>query len=489
MKSLREKIAYFEKKARELEPDHEQRVVLQKKVFEITDHFLNDLENMPAYVGPEKFSIDSLKGEFGSPVSDDEVIREIKESVDVAGINPASGNHLGYVPGGGIYASALGDYWADVTNRYSGIYFADPGAVKIENELIRWMTSLIGYPDEAWGNLASGGSIANLTAIIAAREAHKITPEKIRQSVIYLTDQTHHCIVKALNIAGLHYAIIRKVPLDKQLKMDANELKSMIALDLESGKTPFLVVSTAGTTDTGVIDPIEKIDLIAKRNNIWHHVDAAYGGFFLLADFCIDKLKAMKMADSIVMDPHKSLFLPYGLGIVMVRDRKHLINAFSYQANYMQDAVLDEKEISPADVSPELTKHFRGLRMWLPLKLYGLEPFRASLEEKHYLAQYFYEELIKIEGFEIYQPPELSVVMFRYNVKDLDAESFNKELVQEIHRDGKIFLSSTTFDGNFWLRVAVLVFRTHKTAIDLALKIIKEKSEYLLENKHRYAKN
>ena len=404
---------------------------------------------------------------------------EIKDTVDSAGINPASGNHLGYVPGGGLFTSALGDYWADITNRYSGIFFANPGAVKIENEIIRWIIKLIDYPDSAWGNLASGGSIANLTAIVAAREAFSLKPEDIRKSVIYITSQTHHCINKALKIAGLHYAIIRKVPLDKGLRMDPGQLKYLVGEDLENGNQPFLVVSSAGTTDTGVIDPIPEIDKVAKEFRMWHHVDAAYGGFFLLTDSCYEKLKHVRLVDSIVMDPHKSLFLPYGLGIAIVKNRKHLMNAFTFQASYMQDAVEDEMEISPADVSPELTKHFRGLRMWLPLKLHGLKPFKASLEEKHYLAKYFCEEVSKLNGFEVFQHPELSVVMFRYVPVNHKVDDFNEKLVQEIHKDGRIFLSSTRVNGNFWLRVAILVFRTHKKTIELTITILREKVELL----------
>ena len=476
MKSLEEKISSFERVARELEPSQSKRIELQKRVLNITNKFLDNLDDMPAYIGPENYSIESIIGEFETTESEDKVFEEIQVAVDVPGINPASGNHLGYIPGGGVFTSALGDYWADITNRYAGIYFADPGAVKIENELIRWMINLVDYPEDSWGNLASGGSIANLTAIICAREAKSITPDKIDKAVIYLTGQTHHCITKALKIAGLHHSVVRNVPMDQHLRMNTTALNEMVFEDKENGMIPFLVVSSAGTTDSGIIDPIEEIDILAKKYGIWHHVDAAYGGFFLLTDSCSSKLKAMKLADSLVMDPHKSLFLPYGSGVVLVKNRKHLLEAFSYQASYMQDAQEDDLEISPADVSPELTKHFRGLRMWLPMKLHGINPFRACLEEKHYLAKYFHREITKIEGFEVYQEPELSVVMFRYNKPDVDLNEFNKNLVKAIHDDGRIFLSSTTINGNYWLRVAILVFRTHLQAIDLTLEILKEKT-------------
>ena len=182
------------------------------------------------------------------------------------------------------------------------------------------------------------------------------------------------------------------------------------------------------------------------------------------------------------MDPHKGLFLPYGLGVVLVKDKNKLNAAHYYTANYLQDAVAIEEEPSPADLSPELTKHFRGLRLWLPLMLHGVKPFRAGLEEKLLLTKYFYEELKKINGFEMGPEPELSVASFRYLPKEGDANKFNQLLLQEILKDGRIFLSSTNINGKFIIRIAVLAFRTHLQTIDLILQILKEKVELLLRD-------
>ncbi len=472
------KIKELENKAKELEPVAEERYKLITKVNKITESFLEDLEESSAYSSDRK-SIADLELPFKNEGMDpDEIFSMVVKSVDTPGINPASGGHLGYIPGGGLYTSALGDYWADITNRYSGIFYADPGAVKIENELIRWMINLVGFPDTAWGNLASGGSIANLTAVIAAREAKKITPENIRKSVIYFSDQTHHSITKAIKIAGMEFAHIQKIPLTNELRIDPHLFHDIVENDINNGRKPFLLISSAGTTDAGIIDPIKELSKVCQTFDIWHHVDGAYGGFFLLSETLKSKLKDINSADSIVLDPHKSLFLPYGLGVILVKDAQFLQSAFSYQANYMQDAIEVEEEISPADVSPELTKHFRGLRMWLPLRIHGLAPFRAALEEKHLLAKYFYEKITLIPGFEAYQPPDLSVVMFRYGVGKNINET-NKRLISDIHQDGRVFLSSTTINGNLWLRVAILVFRTHLQTIDKTLVLLTEKIEHI----------
>jgi glutamate/tyrosine decarboxylase-like PLP-dependent enzyme len=172
------------------------------------------------------------------------------------------------------------------------------------------------------------------------------------------------------------------------------------------------------------------------------------------------------------MDPHKTLFLPYGSGAVLVRDRARLLESHHYAANYMQDALRARDELSPADLSPELTKHFRGLRLWMPLLLHGLAPFRAALEEKMLLARYFHERLSERPGFEVGPYPDLSVVIFRYRPASGDADAFNQKLVEAIQRDGRVFLSSTILDGHFILRLAVVSFRVHLETIDLALEIL-----------------
>ncbi|MCH7681718.1 amino acid decarboxylase, partial [candidate division KSB1 bacterium] len=241
---------------------------------------------------------------------------------------------------------------------------------------------------------------------------------------------------------------------------------------------PWLVVDSAGTTETGAVDPRKEIGDIAERQDLWFHIDGAYGAFFILCDEAQEILQGMETSDSIVMDPHKGLFLPYGSGALLVKDRQKLLDTHYYMPNYLQDTLNSRDELSPADLSPELTKHFRGLRLWLPLKLLGLAPFRACLEEKIWLARYFYEKVQEI-GFEVGPYPDLSVVTYRYIPKHGDVNEFNQKLVQEIHKDGRIFISSTIIDDNITLRLAALAFRTHLNTIDLTLEILKERVKFL----------
>jgi glutamate/tyrosine decarboxylase-like PLP-dependent enzyme len=302
---------------------------------------------------------------------------------------------------------------------------------------------------------------------------------EIPRSVIYTSTQAHHSLDKAIRIAGLRECVVRNVPLNERYQMSVAELGKMIAADKRSGLLPWLVIASAGSTDVGAIDPLAAIGEIARSNGLWFHCDAAYGGFFALCAEGKKMLAGMETSHSIVMDPHKGLFLPYGTGAVLVQVSAKLLDAHYYAANYMQDANAAREELSPADLSPELTKHFRGLRFWLALKLGGVAAFRAALEEKLLLARYFYERLGGIDGFELGPYPELSVVTYRYVPKRGDAEAFNRRLVEEVRRDGRVFLSSTMLGGKFTLRLAVLAFRTHRETIDLAIDILREKIKHL----------
>ena len=463
------KIKSLEILARQLEPNPSQRAAWNEGVQHYADEFLDQISTLNAYDIPPQDSAPPLElTEKGRGLN--EILAGLKLTTDRSGINPASGGHLGYVPGGGVFPTALGDYLAAVTNRYAGLYFANPGAVELENQLIRWMCSFIGYPDSALGNLSSGGSIANLIAITTARDYYDITGEKIKRAVVYTTEHVHHCLQKALRIAGLKDTQIRYIPVDEQFRMRTDVLQVQLAEDVKNDFIPFLIVGSAGTTNTGAIDPLEPMAMLARQYRAWFHVDAAYGGFFMISDNLKDKFKGIEQSDSVTIDPHKGLFLSYGLGAVLVKNVEAQYQSHYYSANYMQDAHQGQPVWSPADLSPELTKHFRGLRMWLPLQLLGIRTFRAALEEKIALCQFFYHEVQHI-GFQVGPFPELSIMIFRYPAIE-EANAFNQALMQHIREDGKFFLSSTTIDGVFWMRLAVLSFRTHLNEIQTLLQML-----------------
>jgi len=500
---MRAEILNLEKLSRLLEPTADERENVRIEVVNYTEDFLTNIEKTKAY---KSKSYDS-KLLLYSPITDrpapiGKLIQLLRKSVDSPRLNPASGGHLGYIPGGGLYYSALGDYMADVFNRYAGLFSAGPGAVRMENMLIQWMAKIVGYPRNAAGNLTTGGSLANLMAIVTARENKRINSANVERSVIYLSAQVNHSVFKAIRIAGLKECHVQLVPIDKRYRIIASELEKQIERDKRQNLNPFLVIASAGTTNAGTIDPLEGISIVCRKHRLWYHVDAAYGGFFILTEKGKEKLRGIELADSLTIDPHKGLFLPYGLGVILVKDKKALeaacsekvkvkkgsSTAQSYQPDYMPLQKPNEPP-SPAYYSAELTKHFRGLRLWLPLKLYGVKPFRACLEEKLLLAKYFHREIRKL-GFKVGPEPELSVATYRYIPKHLAddlvmVDKFNKSLLKAVNNDGRVFISSTKLDGKVVLRLACLSFRTHLTNIDMLIQILKEKTDRLLATKYR----
>jgi glutamate/tyrosine decarboxylase-like PLP-dependent enzyme len=375
---------------------------------------------------------------------------------------------MAYIPGGGVPYAALGDLLAATSNKYSGFASASPGAVRIENACVAWLASVIGFPHDAAGTLTSGGSIANLTAIVAAREAR----DGDGGGAIYTTRFAHYCVDKALHIAGRGRSPKRLIATDESYRMSVEALEQALEEDRRNGLRPWIVIASAGTVDTGAIDPLPEIAELCRRHGAWLHVDGAYGGLFALCDEGKALLSGIEEADSVALDPHKTLFLPYGTGAVVVRDGRLLQEAFSATGEYIRPLGESEVGPSPADLSPELTRHFRALRLWLPLQMAGIAAFRAAQAEKLALARYFHARLSEIDGFDAGPAPQLSVVAFRYLPKSGDVDEFNERLMRHIQQEGRVMMSGTRIDGSYRLRCAILCFRTHIEHVDDAVDAV-----------------
>ena len=487
--NLREQLVSLQQVVQTLEYDANQRMQQLQEVVDYCEDFTAKIDTQPVYslYEEERDSSDKMRL-TEDPLELKEIIQLLKDHVDPGGVQIGSKRFFGFIPSGGLYSSALGDYIAAVTNRYAGVQFSGPGATWLERKLVQWFAELVGYPKEAEGDLTSGGSIATLSSIIAAREAFNIKSRNIERIVVYLTSLTHHSVQKALRIAGLSECILRYVPIDQCFRMDVDALEQAVISDINAGKLPWLVVATAGTTDMGSVDPLESIAQVVEAHQLWLHVDAAYGGAFVLCDEGKARLKGLERSDSMILDPHKGLFLPFGSGIVLTRNGESLRRAYFMDAAYLQDLREGAHPTieSAADISPELSRPFRGLRLWLPIKLAGLAPYRAAVKEKLLLAQYFYEQLSEIDGFDLGLYPDLSIIIFRYLPPRGDANEFNKQLLEEIRRDGRIFLSSTTIQEKYLLRFAVLSYNTHIDDVDMAIELIQQKVRQILDASKKY---
>lgn len=379
----------------------------------------------------------------------------------------AGPGYLAYVPGGGIFHAAVADLIADAVNRYVGVCAAAPALVQLEANVIRWFCEIVGFPRGSGGVLTSGGSLANFTGVVAARKT--MLPDDFLRGTLYCSNQIHHSFQKAANLAGFPYANIRELPVDEQFRIRIDALQEAIAKDRTDGWTPFLIAGSAGTTPTGAVDDLETLARIAREENLWFHVDGAYGALFMLTGRGRAVLRGIEQADSLILDPHKTLFLPFGTGAVLVRDARTLRRAHSLHADYLPDMQEAEELVDFCEISPELSRDFRGLRVWLPLKLFGIEPFREQLDEKLDLMDYAMQELHRIEEIEIVAEPQLTICAFR--VKGDDAR--NRALLERINARKRVMLTPAILDGRFVIRIAIGSHRTHKDRVEMMLEDIR----------------
>jgi aromatic-L-amino-acid/L-tryptophan decarboxylase len=386
--------------------------------------------------------------------------------------NAAGPGYLAYVPGGGLFHAAVADLIADAVNRYVGVCAAAPALVQLEANVVRWFCEIVGFPRGSGGVLTSGGSLANFTSVVTARKA--MLPDDFLRGTLYCSNQIHHSFQKAANLAGFPYANVRELPVDEQFRIRIDALEEAIARDRAEGWTPFLIAGSAGTTATGAVDDLEALARVAREGKLWFHVDGAYGALFMLTERGRAALRGIEQADSLILDPHKTLFLPFGTGAVLVRDARTLRRAHSSHADYLPDMQQEDELVDFCEISPELSRDFRGLRVWLPLKLFGAEPFREQLDEKFDLIRYAAEELRRIDGIELAAEPQLTILAFRLVREGTDSNTLNRALLEKINARKRVMLTPATVDGRFVIRIAIVSHRTHRDRVEMALADIRD---------------
>lgn len=387
--------------------------------------------------------------------------------------NTAGPGYLAYIPGGGILHSAVADLIADTTNRYMGVFYAAPALAQLEANAVAWLAQILGYPPRARGLLTSGGSLANWTAVVTARREK--LPDDFLDGVLYASDQTHHAVAKAAMLAGFPLDNVRRIPTDGAFRLQLDALVTAIAADHRAGLRPFCIVANAGTTNTGAVDPLGPLADLARREDLWLHVDAAYGGFFNLTERGRQALAGIERADSVVLDPHKGMFLPYGTGALLVRDGEALRRAHAVGAEYLPPDQTDPDLVDFHHYSPELSRPFRGLRVWLPLKMMGIGPFREALDEKLDLTLWAAEQVRATEGIEILAEPQLSLFAFRWkppgvDLSDEELNRLNRDLIARVNDRKRVHLTGTMLGNRFALRICVLSFRTHRDRVEMAVE-------------------
>lgn len=456
-----------------LEPSPDRLRDAVGRVLDLLVEFAGGLDHAPASGTPAP---EDLLAEVS--VSPPEEPRELGALLDLArraaaaSVETAGPSYLAYIPGGGVLSAAVAEFLSLGVNRYTGKAALAPALVALEQSVLRWMCDLFDFPAGAQGLLTTGGSLANLVALATARTRY--AEGRVDRATVYVGEHAHGSLAKAARTVGFSRDHVRTVRSTPDLRLDVGHLRFLVAEDRRAGRIPVCVCAAAGTTNTGTVDPLGEVADAAREAGIWFHVDAAYGGFLRLTDRGRVRLAGIERADSITLDPHKSLFLPYGTGAVVVRSAEDLRRTFAERADYLQD--LDESESFPDfdSLGPELTREARGIRLWLPLHLHGVDAFRRQLDEKLDLAQTVYEALAADERFEVPWEPDLSVVAFRLAGAD---EAAQRRLLDRINATRRVLLSSTLLEGRFHLRIAILSFRTHEDRIRELLEIVPREAD------------
>jgi aromatic-L-amino-acid/L-tryptophan decarboxylase len=442
--------------------------------------WLDSLDQQPAWNFKDAASTARSLMEPMPTVGSDpgEIIRRLFEEILPLGLNSAGPGYLAYVPGGGIPDAAVADLIAATVNRFVGLWNGAPGLAQLEVAVLRWFCDIVGYPADASGFFTSGGSLSIWSAIVTARSC-KLQGD-LSHGTIYTSDQAHHSIAKAAMFAGLPSENVRMLPCDATFRVRVDTMREKIRRDRAEGLVPFAIVGHAGTTNTGAIDDLTALADLAAAEDLWLHIDAAYGGFFMLTERGRGRMLGIERADSITLDPHKSLFMPYGTGCLLAREQKHLRQAHQLRGEYLMPSP-DEEFFDLSDISPELTRAARGLRVWLPLMLHGIEPFRGNLDEKLDLTKWAAEQLRQLgeeldDHLEIITDPQLTVVVFRLvrdGLSDEQTDELNIRLRDAINASREVFLTPTRLNGRYVIRICILSFRTHRDRVEMCLSQIR----------------
>lgn len=451
------------------DPGPEKLRAMGQSVLEFVTRFIDERYDAPSSDHDDAYGL--AHSLTGAPPDEGVDLEELLGIIDRAvrkGFDTAGPGFVAYIPGGGLYAAALGDLIACVTNRYTGLAAPAPALVQLEANVLRWLCDLFDFPRGSQGVFLPGGSVANLSAIVTARSTK--LGDRFPEGTLYASEFAHHSVGKSAVVAGFPEEAVRRVPVDDRLRMDIRALKKMIVADRDAGRKPFMVVASAGTVATGAIDPLNEVAVLCHDEGLWYHVDGAYGGFFQLTQRGKDRLGGICRADSITLDPHKTMFLPYGTGSLLVRDGNALKQAHQMQAHYLPQSSTDPDLPDFADYTMELTRDFRGLRVWLPLYLHGVNAFRDALDEKLDLARLVYESLIENQRLEVPWEPELSLIAFRPRG---GTEEDAQRLLDAINGSGRVWLSAAPVSGRTYLRVCIVSHRTRRARIEECIDIIR----------------
>src|SRR5213076_3157491 len=383
-----------------------------------------------------------------------ELLAQLERDVFPNNLHVDHPRFFAFVPGPNNFVSVMADAIAAGFNIFNGTWLGGSAAAAVELGVVRWLCRTCGFPDAAGGLFVSGGSMANLTALVAAR--HSLLQDRVDDATVYFSDQTHSSVERALRVIGFAPEQMRKLGSDKNFRLSIQSLRAAIADDRAKGLRPFCIIANAGTTNTGTVDPLSELADLAAKEKLWLHVDGAFGAASILSKRGREMLDGLDRADSLTLDPHKWLFQSFECGCVLVRDAALLKSAFEIKPDYLRDVHRSVEEFNPCDYGVQLTRSFRALKVWLSIQTFGVAAFRQAITRGFELAEIAERELRARKGWEILSPAQMATVCFRFGKSD----ELQTKLVDEIMNDGYALLTSTELRGAVALRLCTINPRT-----------------------------
>jgi aromatic-L-amino-acid decarboxylase len=472
---------------------------LSSKVTQLVTEYFSEVSNLPVF--PQTSGGQTTRKLGASLPIEGEPLGELLDDCRAILDDSRHNGHprfFGYVASPSTPPGAFADLIASSLNANVTSWRSGPAATEIERTVISWLGSLIGYGDDTAGILTSGGSMANLTALMIAHRARanrEVAAEGLWNSgapmTVYASEQIHMSMPKAADILGLGRRQLRLVECDDRFRLNVSALRDRITKDIEIGLKPFCVVASAGTVNTGAVDPLDEIAQVAKEFGLWFHIDGAYGALAAADETKRPLFRGLERADSVSLDPHKWLYVPLDCGCLLFRDAAQARAAFSFDdADYIKvQEQTSEESFAFWNYGPELSRRFRALKIWLTLRYYGTRRIAAAISEDNALASYLGQEVDRAEDFELLAYPELSICCFRYVPPGLQSkrqetpadpglnaelDQLNNRIMLAVQRGGRAYVSSATLHGRFALRACITNFRTTRADIDETLVIIRE---------------
>jgi len=437
--------------------------------YSIIDHIVahfEDQDSKKPVAQATREEMDNLLSENipNDPTPPNQVLDYVMEHVIPHSSFVSHPKSFSFVPGPSNYISVMADTIATGFNIFSGGWAASPGAAQLEIVTMNWLLDIFNFgTKEGGGIFTSGGSMANLTALVTARRIK--CGDDFSNAVIYLSDQAHSSNIKAIKVIGFKKSQIRIIPTDLEFKISLNKLKNAIAKDRLQGLEPFCMIASAGTTNTGTVDPLDAIAKICEQEKIWFHIDGAYGGAAILADNGQELLKGIEKADSLTVDPHKWFFQPYEMGCLLVKNHNWLSGTFKEKPEYLRDIEGNESEINFYDHGIQLTRRFRALKFYMSLKTFGLDAFKKAIQYNIEVAEQTEDRLRKSSKWEVISPATLAIINFRYNpidhnLSEKEIDSINQKISEKIVNSGEALLVTTLLLGQVVLRMCLINPRT-----------------------------